>query len=329
MANLKTTYLGLELKNPLVISSSPITSSPESVGRLEEAGAAAVVVKSIFEEQIRSDIGSMYDVLEGDTSGVAMEYLRADLPGRLGPEKYLKNIKAMRERVSIPVISSVNCVTSSVWVDYARKIEDAGADAIELNLYHMPTDARKSSDAIEAEHVKMVQAVNDAVALPVTVKLSRHYTALFHFARNLDQAGAAGVVLFNRFLHADINLERESVFYAPNYSTPSVFPSQLRWAAVLRDFIKCDIAISGGIHSGDEMAKALLVGANAGYVCSAVLKDNGLAAIQMILKRLAEWMDSKGYPDIASFRGKLRETDLHDGHGFERAQYIKAATELD
>jgi len=271
----------------------------------------------------------MYDVLEGDTSGYAMEYLQADLPARMGPEKYLKNIKAMRERVDIPIISSVNCVSSTVWVDYARKIEDAGADAIELNLYQMPTDARKSSNEIEAEHVKMVKAVNDAVALPVTVKLSRHYTALFHFARCLDQAGAAGVVLFNRFLHADINLDNESVFYAPNYSTPAVFPSQLRWTAVLRDFVDCDIAISGGIHSGDEMAKALLVGANAGYICSAVLKDNGLTAIRLILDRLEEWMESKGYTDISDFHGKLRETDLHDGHGFERAQYIKAATELD
>ncbi|MDD2600120.1 MAG: dihydroorotate dehydrogenase-like protein [Kiritimatiellae bacterium] len=328
MANLETTYLGLKLKNPLIISSSPLTSSPEGVADLEQAGAAAVVVKSIFEEQIRADIGNMYDVLEGDTSGFAMEYLCADLPARLGPEKYLKNIKAMRERVSIPVISSVNCATSTVWVDYARKIEDAGADAIELNLYHMPTDIKKSSNEVEEAHVKIMQAVNDAVALPVTVKLSRHYTALFHFARHLAQAGASGVVLFNRFLHADINLVDESVFYKPNYSTPSVFPSQLRWAAVLRDWVKCDIAISGGIHSGDELAKALLVGANAGYCCSVLLKNRSLTPIQQILDRLSQWMDSKGYPDIASFRGKLRETDLHDGHGFERAQYIKAATEI-
>jgi len=329
MADLKTTYLGLELKNPLVVSSSPITNSPEGVGKLEEAGAAAVVVKSIFEEQIQNDIGSMYDVLEGDTSGVAMAYLQADLPGRMGPEKYLKNIKAMRERVDIPIISSVNCVKSSAWVAYARKIEDAGADALELNLYQMPVDARKSSNEIENEHAEMVQAVNNSVKLPVTVKLSRHYTALFHFVRNLDQAGTKGVVLFNRFLHADINLDDESVFYAPNYSTAAVFPSQLRWAAVLRDWVKCDIAISGGIHSGLEMAKALLVGANVGYVCSAILKNNDLGVIHEILDDLESWMESKGYADIASFRGKLRETELHDGHGFERAQYIKAATQLD
>ena len=329
MADLKTTYLGLELKNPLVVSSSPITNSPEKVEKIEEAGAAAVVVKSIFEEQIRSDVGGMYDDLEGETSGFAMEYLRADLPGRLGPEKYLKKIKEMNERVDIPVIASVNCLEASTWSDYARKIEDAGADALELNLYQMPVDPSLTSNEIEAKHVKMVEAVNNAIGLPVTVKLSRHYTALFNFVQQLEGAGAKGVVLFNRFLHADINLDDETVCYAPNFSTQAVFPSQLRWAAVLREMVNCDIAISGGIHTGSEMAKALLVGANAGYVCSAILKENDFSKIHMILGGLEEWMESKGYADIASFHGKLREIDVHDGKGFERAQYIKAATELE
>ncbi|MDA3925561.1 MAG: dihydroorotate dehydrogenase-like protein [Kiritimatiellae bacterium] len=329
MADLKTTYLGLELKNPLVVSSSPVTNAVEGVVSLAEAGAAAVVVKSIFEEQIRSDIGELYDVLEGETSGVAMEYLQADLPGRMGPEKYLKKIKEMRKRVDIPVIASVNCSKSSAWVDYARKIEDAGADALELNLYQMPIDFSVSSNQIEAESAKLVGEVTAAVGMPVTVKLSRHYTALFHFAQSLEKAGAKGVILFNRFLHADINLDDESIFYSPNYSTPAVFPSQLRWAAVLRDMVSCDIAISGGIHSGDEMAKALLVGANVGYVCSAIIKESEFTVIGRILNTLEEWMDAKGYADIESFRGKLRETDLSDGVGFERSQYVKAATELE
>ncbi|MFO7937477.1 MAG: dihydroorotate dehydrogenase-like protein [Kiritimatiellia bacterium] len=329
MSDLKTTYLGLELKNPLVVSSSPLTDSPEKVEQLAEAGAAAVVIKSIFEEQISSDVGGMYDELEGETSGFAMEYLRADLPARLGPEKYLRNIKEMKKRVDIPVIASVNCVNSSTWVNYARKIEDAGADALELNLYQMPVDSSVSSNEIEARHVKMVEQVNAAVSLPVAVKLSRHYTALFHFVRELEKVGAGGVILFNRFLHADISLDEESVGYAPNYSTPSVFPSQLRWAAVMREIVNCDIAVSGGIHSGSEMAKALLVGANAGYVCSAILKDGRLDRIKTILHGLEKWMESKNYSDLASFRGRLRETDVADRRGFERAQYIKAATELE
>lgn len=331
MADLKTTYLGLELKNPFVVSSSPITNSVDKVVGLAQAGAAAVVVKSIFEEQILADVDGMYAELEGETSGFAMEYLRADLPGRLGPEKYLKKIKEMKARVDIPVIASVNCRESATWIDYARRIEDAGADALELNLYQMPADSSLSSNEIEAKHVKMVEAVNAAVGLPITVKLSRHYTALFHFARRLESVGAKGVVLFNRFLHADINLDDESVCYAPNLSTPAVFPSQLRWAAVLRDMVGCDIAISGGIHTGAEMAKSLLVGANVGYVCSALLKASAsdFSGIQTINGGLEEWMNAKGYADIASFRGKLRETNLDDGVGFERFQYVKAATELD
>ncbi len=296
---------------------------------LAEAGAAAVVVKSIFEEQIRSDVSGMYADLKDETSGFAMEYLRADLPGRLGPEKYLKKIKAMHERVDIPVIASVNCFEAATWVDYARKIEDAGADALELNLYQMPVDPSQSSNAIEAKHVKMIETVTGAIGLPVTVKLSRHYTALFNFVQRLEGAGAKGVVLFNRFLHADINLDDESVCYVTNYSTPAVFPSQMRWAAVLRDMVGCDIAISGGIHTGAEMAKSLLVGANVGYVCSAILKSKDFNIIKTILGGLEDWMHSKGYVDIASFHGKLRETDLRDGAGFERSQYVKAATELE
>jgi len=329
MADLKTKYLGIDLKNPLVISSSPMTNSPEQVEKLAEAGAAAVVMKSIFEEQISSDVSGMYDSLSGDSSAVALEYLQADLPGRLGPEKYLRNIREMKKRAAIPVIASVNCVSARKWIDYARKIEDAGADALELNLYQMPIDPRISSNEIESAQASMIKEVTAAVALPVTVKLSRHYTALIHFARMLESAGAAGVVLFNRFLHVDINLNTESVFYAPNYSSSSILPSQLRWAAVVRGFVGCDIAVSGGIHSGCALAKALLVGANVGYVCSAVLKESGVDAIAPILSGLEEWMQSKGYATVQDFQGKLKETNLSDGKGFERAQYIKAATELD
>ncbi len=329
MTNLKTTYLGLELINPLVVASSPVTNSPEKVEKLAQAGAAAVVVKSIFEEQIRSDTAGMYDALEGDNSAVALEYLQADLPARLGPEKYLDKIREMKRRVAIPVIASVNCVSSAAWIDYARKIEDAGADALELNLYQMPVDPDVTANAIEAAHAAMVGAVSGAIALPVTVKLSCYYTALPHFTRRLESAGARGIVLFNRFLHVDINLERESVFYAPNYSTSAILPSQLRWTAVLRGMTGCDIAVSGGIHTGRDMVKALLAGANVGYVCSALIREGDFSAVGKILRGVAEWMDAKGYASLSDFRGKLSEKDLTDGQGFERSQYVKAATELE
>jgi len=328
MADLKTTYLGLPLKNPLVASSSPLTNTSDSVEKLEQAGVAAIVVKSIFEEQIRADVSDMYAALEGEPSGFAMEYLRADLPAQLGPEKYLDTLKEMRKRVKIPIISSVNCVEPAHWVNYARKIEDAGADALELNLYHMPVSPVETSEKVEARYVALVQAVISAVKLPVTVKLSQHLTALMPFARVLDRAGVKGLVLFNRFLQTDVDIEKESMFYAPNYSTSAALHEQLRWVAVLRDWVRCDMAISGGIHSGAELIKALLVGANVGYICSALLVRPDLGAIREVLGGLEAWMARKGYGSLAEFRGKMRETDLQDGRGFERSQYIKAATRI-
>lgn len=329
MVNLETSYLGLKLKNPLVASSSPLTSRPEAVEQLEQAGVGAVVLKSIFEEQIRSETAEMYAALEGEPSGFAMEYLRADLPAQLGPEAYLDTVREMRKRVRVPIICSVNCVEPAQWVSYARKIEDVGADALELNLYHMPVDPNESSAQVEARNIALVEAVMREVRLPVAVKLSQHVTALMPFARRLDQAGVKGLVLFNRFLQTDVDLESESLFYAPNYSTPVVLHEQLRWAAVLRNWVGCDLAVSGGIHGGAELAKALLVGANVGYVCSALLVRQDTGVIRQALCELEAWMAKKGYAALEDFRGRLSETDLTDGRGFERSQYVKAATQLE
>ncbi len=328
MAELRATYLGLNLKNPLIASSSPLTNSPEGVERLEQAGVGAIVVKSIFEEQIRAETSEKYAALENEASGFAMEYLRADLPAQLGPEAYLGMIRDMRKRVRIPIICSVNCVEAAQWVTYARKIEDVGADALELNLYHMPVKPDETSLQVEDRNAALVEAVMKVVKLPVTVKLSQHFTALMPFARVLDAAGVKGLVFFNRFLQTDVDIEREALFYAPNYSTPGILHEQLRWVAVLRDRVACDLAISGGIHSGAELVKALLVGADVGYVCSALLMRPDLSVIREILAGLEAWMARKGYASLADFRGKLRETDLRDGQGFERSQYVKTATRL-
>ncbi|MBP5320475.1 MAG: dihydroorotate dehydrogenase-like protein [Kiritimatiellae bacterium] len=329
MANIQTRYLGLELKNPLIASSGPLTRQPGSVAMLEDAGIAAVVLRSIFEEQITAETSSMYADLENETSAFALEYLRADLPGQIGPEAYLRRLEAIRKRVKIPVIASCNCLTKAKWIAYARKIAQTGADALELNLYHMPVDPDETSEQIEARNVELVKAVIREVKIPVSVKLSYHYTSLPAYTRKLDQAGVKGIVLFNRFLQTDVDIDKERIFYAPNYSSPKVLHGQLRWTAVLRDNIHADIGISGGIHAGDDLIKALLVGANVGMICSVLhLHPDASRTIGQILNRLQEWMTAKGYPDLAAFRGKLREIDLHDGKGFERAQYVKAATEL-
>jgi len=328
MANLKASYLGLELKNPLVVSSNPLTDSVASVARLEAAGAAAVVMRSIFEEQINADVAEMVESLEGDTSMAALEYLRADLPGQLGPEKYVEKLKAMRVAVKIPIIASINCVKAANWVSYAKKLERAGADAIELNLYHMPVDPDETAASVETRRLMLVKAILSEVKLPVTVKLSSHYTSLLSFARMLDAAGVRGMVLFNRFLQTRVNAETESIFYAPDYSSPNVLHSQLRWTAVIRDWVRCSVAISGGIHSGEDLAKALLVGADIGYICSVLHVRRDLKVIQEILDGLSAWMAHKGYGALPAFRGKLRETDLRDGTGFERMQYVKTAAKV-
>ncbi len=328
MANLKASYLGLELKNPLVVSSNPLTDSVASVARLEAAGAAAIVMRSIFEEQINADVAEMVESLEGDTSMAALEYLRADLPGQLGPEKYVEKLKAMRAAVQIPIIASINCVKAANWVSYAKKLERAGADAIELNLYHMPVDPDETAATVEARRLMLVKAILAEVKVPVTVKLSSHYTSLLAFARLLDAAGVRGMVLFNRFLQTRVNAETESIFYAPDYSSPNVLHSQLRWTAVIRDWVRCSVAISGGIHSGEDLAKALLVGADIGYICSVLHVRRDLKVIQEILDGLSAWMAHKGYAALPAFRGKLRETDLRDGTGFERMQYVKSAAKV-
>jgi dihydroorotate dehydrogenase (fumarate) len=328
MAILKAAYLGLELKNPLVVSSSPLTDSIESVAQLEAAGAAAVVMRSIFEEQIDDDVSGMVEALEGDTSMAALEYLRADLPGQLGPERYVEKLKALRQRVKIPVIASINCVRADRWVTYAKKIERAGADALEINLYHMPVDPEETAAAVEARRLLLVKAILAEVKLPVTVKLGSHYTSLLSFARMLDATGVRGMVLFNRFLQTNVNAETETIFYAPDFSSPKVLHSQLRWTAVIRDWVRCSLAVSGGIHSGDDLVKALLVGADIGYICSVLHVTHSFAAIREILDGLSAWMEHKGYRSLDEFRGKLRETNLKDGSGFERMQYVRTASQV-
>lgn len=330
MADLRVNYLGLELKNPLVASSGPLTNHVDSIARLEEAGVAAVVMRSIFEEQINEDVSDMYDALAGDTSMAALEYLRADLPGQLGPEAYLDKIADIRRRVRIPVVASVNCVDAAKWVAYAKKIERAGASALELNLYHMPVDPNERSEQVEERRLRLIKAVAAEVRVPVAVKLSYHYTALLPFVRRLEKTGVKGMVMFNRFLQTDVDVEKCEMFYKTNFSSPNVLHSQLRWTAVVRDRVKCDIAISGGIHAAEDLVKALLVGANVGYVCSALhaSEATGFDVVGKILGGLEAWMERKRYMRLEMFRGMLRERDLGDGVGFERAQYVKTATQV-
>lgn len=324
MADIGTTYLGLKLKNPLVAASCTLTEHDDSILKLEDAGIGAVVLRSMFEEEITAGVSGMYSELAYTETAFAMEYLRADLPALLGPEAYLNRLAAIKKRVRIPLIASCNCLKKTQWVSYAQKIEQAGADALELNLYRMPLDATEKSANVEERDLDTVRAVAESVKIPVAVKLSPYYTALIPFAFALQQAGVKGLVLFNRFLQTDIDIDRQRFFYRPDFTTPDALPLQLRWTAVLRNILRTDLAVSGGIHSGRELIKSLLVGANVGYICSALYQNQDhKALISGILATLTEWMETKAYADLGAFRGKLRETDLTDGEGFERNQYTK------
>ncbi len=327
--NLKTTYLGIELAHPLIAGSCPMTGELERARQLVEAGAAAIVMRSIFEEQIREDVAGMYDALESQGSAAALDYLRADLPMQLGPERYVENLRAMRKGLSVPVIASINCIEPDQWVSFARKLERAGADAIELNVYDIPLDGGEDSAAIEARHLELVQRIKAEVKLPVGVKLSPYYSGLLNFARRLEQLNVGGLVLFNRFLQPDIDIESLRLQYTVHRSHPNDLRLPLRWLAILRSRIGCDLALSSGVHDASALVKALLVGANAVYVCSALYRKPEGSVIDAALKGLRAWMERHDFRDLSDFQGRMREQDLKDGKGFERAHYVKALGRVD
>lgn len=328
MADLSTKYMGLALKNPLIIASSTLTIEPNKIKALEAAGAAAVVLKSIFEEQIRADVAGDYDGLEGRAHPEALQYLRADLPMRLGPTKYLERVKAIKKAVSIPVIASLNCTTRARWTSFAEDIQRAGADAIELNIYDIPDDPDTPGGDVEMRHLDLVKAVKSVVKVPVAVKIGPYYSSLLDFARRVSRSGADAIVMFNRFFQPDIDTATLELKSHLVLSRPEDILLPLRWVAIVRDEVPCDLSLTGGVHDADGVVKAILAGANTVQLCS-VLYRKGPDCIGGILEGLAAWMDKHGYAKVADFHGLLREKDLTDNKGFERAQYLKAFVGLE
>ena len=327
MPSLETTYLGLPLKNPIIASSCPLTSSLDSARRLEAAGAGAIVVRSIFEEQIRQEVSNLYDALADSGTSAALDYLRADLPMQLGPETYVANLRALRQGLKIPVIASVNCIAADQWIAFARKLQHAGADALEMNVYDVPDDPEEDSAAIEARHVKLVESIRAEVTIPISVKLSPYYTGLMHFARHLNRLGVGAMVLFNRFLQPDIDVDRLELVYQVHLSHPDDLRLPLRWVAILRDRVGCDLALSSGVHDAKAAIKALLAGANAVYLCSALFRKPTGHVITEILQGLEAWMAEHAFATIPDVRGRMRERVLGDRHGFERAHYVRLVGE--
>ena len=326
--NLSTTYLGLKLRSPLVPSAAqPLTENVDNIKRMEDAGAAAVVMHSLFEEQLTLERRELFESMTQGTESFAeaLTYFPEPSEFHVGPEVYLENIQKAKASVKIPIIASLNGSTPGGWVEYASKIEKAGADAIELNIYWIPTDPSLTSIRIEDTYVEILRSVKQQVRIPVAVKLSPFFTNFANMARRLEVAGADGLVLFNRFYQPDMDLE--SLEVTPNIllSTPMAMRVPLRWIAILRDQVGLSLAATSGIHRATDAIKMLMAGADVTMMCSALLR-HGVKHITTVENEIRNWMEEHDYESIEQLQGSMSQKNCPDPAAFERAQYMRAVS---
>lgn len=328
--DLTTHYLGMQLKNPLVASASPISKKIDLVRRVEEAGAAAIVMHSLFEEQITHESYELDHYLNRGTHSYAesLSYFPDLEHYNIGPEPYLEHLHRVKTAVAIPVIGSLNGISSGGWVNYAQKIEEAGADALELNIYYLPTDMDLSSVELEDTYVNLVKDVQATVKIPVALKLSPFFTALPSMARRFVEAGANGLVLFNRFYQPDFDLETLEVVPNLELSTSYELRLPLRWIAILYGRIQADLALTSGIHSAQDVLKAMMAGANVAMMTSELLA-HGIGRITTILEDLQKWMIEHEYESIQQMQGSMSQRAVAEPAAFERANYMKALNSFD
>jgi dihydroorotate dehydrogenase (fumarate) len=326
--DLSTKYLGLNLKHPLVASASPLSKTIDNIRKLEDAGAAAVVMYSLFEEQVRHEENELdYYLTRGTESfAEALTYFPPLEAYNLGPDMYLEHIRQAKEAVDIPVIGSLNGVSLSGWNDYAKNIEEAGADAIEMNTYYIPTDPSLSSADIEKLYLENLKIVKNTVGIPVAMKLSPYFSSMANMAQQLDEAGADGLVLFNRFYQPDINLAELEVEPGVVLSTSNDLRLPLRWIAILCGKIAASLAATTGIHTAVDALKMILAGADVTMLCATLLK-NGIGRLSEIEKEMTDWMDKQGYDSIEQIKGIMSHKSVANPAAFERANYMKALNE--
>jgi dihydroorotate dehydrogenase (fumarate) len=324
MIDVSTKYLGLKLNGPIVVSSTPLSESLENLRRMEDAGASAIVLTSLFEEQLALESRALDDDLSRGTESFAesLGYLPDLNDYRMTHEVYLEHIRRAKEAVKIPILASLNGVTSGGWVRFAQESEEAGADAIELNTYALATDRSQTSSELEAQLLELVECVCKAVKVPVAVKLSQSFTSIPHMAAKLEDAGAAGVVLFNRFYQPDFDIEALEVRPTLHFSTPSELLPRLHWAAILYGHLNIDIAITGGVHSAEDVIKSIMAGGNVAMMCSA-LHIHGIEHIGRVLSDLQYWLEKREYASLSETRGCLSRRSVPDVSPFDRGNYIK------
>ncbi len=328
MTDLSTEYLGLKLANPIIAGSSGFTKSADAVRECADAGAGAVVLKSIFEEQIAAEVDEL-----ADASGESMWHPEAaEYIGAYGRENavdsYLRTIREAKRAVSIPIVASVHCVSAGGWTDFSRRLEQAGADALELNAFVMPSDPRRTGQQNEQVYLDLLKAVKERVSIPVSLKLGTHFSSLATSLARLDAAGADGLVLFNRFYCPDFDIERMQLVPAAIHSRPGDHVESLRWISILSGRLECELAASTGVHDGAVAIKQILAGAKAVQVCSALYKK-GLETIGRIREQMRAWMKEHGMRSLADFRGRLAQSASDNPAAYDRVQFMKTSVGIE
>jgi dihydroorotate dehydrogenase (fumarate) len=326
MTHLQTTYLGLDLPSPLVISSIPLTASLENIQQFAELGAGAVILPSLFEEQIQLEDAGLDWYLQNENKYPLPSILK-DMPRmdkfNKGSGNYLATIyQAKKVAGDMRIIASLNGNSKGGWIRYARMMQSAGADALELNIYHLPTETYIVGSEVEGMYVRLVEAVKESVTIPVSVKLNPYFSSIPNIIHQLAEAGADGVVLFNRFYEPDFDIETETVTPNLHFSTSEELRLRLRWVAILYKQVKTSMAITGGVHTADDVIKALLAGADVAMMASAILQK-GPQIITHILAQLSQWMESHGYSTVSQMQGRMSQRMVHNPGAFERANYVQ------
>jgi dihydroorotate dehydrogenase (fumarate) len=322
--DLSTTYLGLKLKHPVILGASPLSQDIDKAKQIAEAGAAAIVMHSLFEEQILLEQSAQQAHVEAHENVTAEAVGFVPKPGAysVGPDEYLEQLAKLKAAVDIPVIGSLNGVTNSGWLDYAKRIQQAGADALELNVYAMPTDPKETGSALESRTIEMVRTIKHKISIPISVKLSPFYTSPAFFVAQLEHVGANGFTLFNRFYQPDIDIDRLEVNHTLELSTPSELLMRLRWLAVLSTNTQASFAVTGGVHSARDVLKSVMAGAQAVHVVSAVLKQ-GPGWIQRTVAELEQWLVQHEYESLKQSCGSMNLSRCPEPAAYERANYMR------
>jgi len=324
MIDLKTTYLGLDLKNPLVASPSPLCEEISNIRQMEDAGAAAVVLHSLFEEQIALESSQLDNSLEAGAESFAesLSYFPDMTSYNLGPEGYLEHVRKAKAAVDIPVIASLNGVSAEGWIKYAKKIEEAGADALELNIYYLPADPDVPAAEVEEVYYDLVTEVKRRLRIPLAVKIGPYFSSMGNAAQRLDESGADALVLFNRFYQPDFDLENLEVVPNLILSTPHELLLRLHWVAIIYGHIRADLALTGGVYTAEDVLKSMMAGARVAMMTSALLRY-GIQHLEMVRRDLAEWMEKHEYDSIHQMQGSMARKSVADPSAFGRANYMK------